>query len=40
MDELKNNSVVEDDSEGTVVVITDEDGNVVLNEEYPNSKKE
>ena len=27
MDELKNNSVVEDDSEGTVVVITDEDGN-------------
>ncbi|MBO8461375.1 MAG: DUF1292 domain-containing protein [Firmicutes bacterium] len=27
MDELKNNSVIEDDSEGTVVVITDEDGN-------------
>ena len=25
MDELKNNSVIEDDSEGTVVVITDED---------------
>ena len=27
MDELKNNSVIEDDSECTVVVITDEDGN-------------
>lgn len=27
MDELKNNSVIEDDSEGTVVIITDEEGN-------------
>ena len=27
MEELKNNSVVEDDNEGTVVVITDEEGN-------------
>lgn len=27
MEELKNNSVVEEDTEGTVVVITDEEGN-------------
>ena len=27
MEELKNNSVVEEDIEGTVVVITDEEGN-------------
>ena len=27
MEELKNNSVVEEDNEGTVVVITDEEGN-------------
>ena len=42
MEELKNNSVVEEDTEGTVVVITDEEGNEIgdMPEKRKKAKKE